>query len=167
MQVLLSTRSGKLVRFRWKGKLYEFLCLAFGLGPAPRIFTKIMKVPISILRKSNVYLVIYLDDIILMASSLGKIQMARDSAMFIFHHLGFLINMKKSVLEPQRKLEFLGVVVDSQSMTFSLPQRKVTKLKNLCQKTLTSPQITLRELSSLVGKLRATATAVIPPHLFN
>ena len=37
--VPLGTRSRKLVRFRWKEKLYEFLCLAFGLGPAPRIFT--------------------------------------------------------------------------------------------------------------------------------
>ena len=49
--VPLGTRSRKLVRFLRKGKLYEFLCLAFGLGPAPRIFTKLMKVPISLLRK--------------------------------------------------------------------------------------------------------------------
>ena len=27
-------------RFHWSGKLYEFLCLCFGLGPAPRILTK-------------------------------------------------------------------------------------------------------------------------------
>ena len=26
------------VRFAWSGNLYEFLCLCFGLGPAPRIF---------------------------------------------------------------------------------------------------------------------------------
>ena len=31
----------KYVRFLWSGSLYEFLCLCFGLGPAPRIFTKL------------------------------------------------------------------------------------------------------------------------------
>ena len=40
--VPMSTQSRKWVRFNWKGKLYEFLCLVFGLGPAPRIFTKLI-----------------------------------------------------------------------------------------------------------------------------
>ena len=30
-----------------KGTLYEFLCLCFRLGPAPLIFTKILKIPIT------------------------------------------------------------------------------------------------------------------------
>ena len=77
--VPLSTRSRKLVRFRWKGKLYEFLCLAFGLGPAPRIFTKLLKVPISILRRLNIRLIIYLDDLLLMGSNYQEICLARDS----------------------------------------------------------------------------------------
>ena len=58
----LSTKSKKHVRFIWKGNLYEFLCLAFGLAPSPRVFTKLMKVPISILRRINIRLVIYLED---------------------------------------------------------------------------------------------------------
>ena len=29
--------------------VYEFLCLCFGLRPAPRIFTKLLKIPIAIL----------------------------------------------------------------------------------------------------------------------
>jgi hypothetical protein len=48
--VPLSETSGKFVRFLWEGEIYEFLCLMFGLGPAPRIFTKLMKVPIGLLR---------------------------------------------------------------------------------------------------------------------
>ena len=163
--VPLSTKSRKQVRFRWKGNLYEFLCLAFGLAPAPRIFTKLMKVPISILRRINIRLVIYLDDMLLMATSLSDILMARDSAMFLFHHLGLIVNMKKSVLTPQKEIEFLGILVNSQEMTFSLPREKIESLKGLCQNILTSKQITLRELSSLVGKLRATAPAVIPAPL--
>ena len=41
--------SGKFVRFKWEGQLYQCLTLMFGLGPAPRIFTKLLKVPMSTL----------------------------------------------------------------------------------------------------------------------
>ena len=43
----------------WSGNPHEFICLCFGLGPALRIFSKLLKVPIALL------LVIYLDDILL------------------------------------------------------------------------------------------------------
>ena len=35
--VPLQTNCSGKVRFQWSGKLYEFLCLCFGLGPAPGI----------------------------------------------------------------------------------------------------------------------------------
>ena len=34
----------RLLRFSWKNQLYQFKVLAFGLGSAPRIFTKILKI---------------------------------------------------------------------------------------------------------------------------
>lgn len=33
----------KLLRFEWKGKIYEYQCLPFGLSSAPRVFTKLLK----------------------------------------------------------------------------------------------------------------------------
>jgi len=42
--VPLHPRHRKYIRFQWEGQLYEFLCLCFGLGPALRIFTKLLKV---------------------------------------------------------------------------------------------------------------------------
>ena len=62
-------KSRKYVRFQWKD-LYEFCCLCFGLSPAPLVFTKLLKAPISLLRKLNIRTIIYLDDILLMASLL-------------------------------------------------------------------------------------------------
>ena len=41
--------SKKYVRLKWEGSLY--FCLCFGLGTTPRLFTKLIKVLISILRK--------------------------------------------------------------------------------------------------------------------
>ena len=65
--VPLKKESRKYVRFQWEGTLYEFLCLCFGLGPAPLIFTKILKIPISLLRRLQIRVIIYLDDMLLMS----------------------------------------------------------------------------------------------------
>ena len=56
----------KLLRFPWKGSLMEFACLPFGLASAPRVFAKLMKLVVALLRRSGIRLIIYLDDILLM-----------------------------------------------------------------------------------------------------
>ena len=85
-------------------------------------FYKAIKSPyLSLLRKLNVRIVIYLDDMLLMVSSLEDLLVARDTLIFILQHLGFLINVKDSCLEPKSTLEFLGVIADSGEMTLSLP----------------------------------------------
>ena len=48
--VPLNKTTQKFVRFQWSYDLYEFLCLCFGLRPAPRVFTKLLKVPIALLK---------------------------------------------------------------------------------------------------------------------
>ena len=60
--VPLHQLSRNYIRFSWSGNLYEFLCLCFGLGPAPRVFTKLLKIPMPVLRRINIRIVIYLDD---------------------------------------------------------------------------------------------------------
>ena len=48
--------------------------------------------------------------------------MARGTLIFILQHLGFLINIKKSYVEPRSTLEFFGAIVDSGKMTLTLTQ---------------------------------------------
>ena len=50
----LHPETHKYVRFQWKGNLYQFPWLCFGLEPAPRIFTKLLKISISILWRINI-----------------------------------------------------------------------------------------------------------------
>ena len=111
--VPLEKNSRQFVRFRSSGNLYEFLCLCFALGPAPRIFTKLLKVPMTISRKINIKIIIYLDDMLLIGHSLEETVMSRDTVTFLLQHLGFVINWKKSVLTPVQKIEFLGLTINS------------------------------------------------------
>ena len=67
--VLLHQKHRKYIWFCWEGQLHEFLCLCFGLGPAPRIFTKLLKIPIAILRRINMRIIVYLDNMLLIKQS--------------------------------------------------------------------------------------------------
>ena len=102
-----------MVRFRWKGKLYQMLVLAFGVGPGPRIFTKLMKVPLTVLRRLAIRIIAYLDDLLIVGKTREEALRARDATIFILTSLGFTINWEKSVLEPKREMEFLGMVINS------------------------------------------------------
>ena len=63
----LDESSRKYIRFQWEGNLCKFLCLCFGLRPASLIFTKLLKIPIALLRRINVRITIFLDDMLVMA----------------------------------------------------------------------------------------------------
>ena len=155
----------KYVRFQWKGNIYQFLCLCFGLGPAPRLFTKLLKLPIALMRRLNVRIIIYLDDMLLMCQSVEKMLLARDTLLFLLQHLGFVINQTKSQLTPVQKIEFLGMEINSLDMTLNLPQQKVNSLIKQCQVVQENPRITVWRLSSLIGTLSSTAQAVLPAQL--
>ena len=112
----LDKSSRKYIRFQWERNLYKFLCLCFGLGPAPLIFTKLLKIPIALLRRINVR-IIFLDDMLVMAQTLQEISQAKETLIFLLQNLGFVINFKKSQLTPVKEIEFLGLVINSVNMT--------------------------------------------------
>ena len=99
--VSLSQKFQIFVSFKLKDLFCQSLCLLFGLGQAPRIYTKPIQIPISLLRKLYVQLVIFLDDIILKVSSNKALALAKDTLkLYVLPNVGFLINVKKLVLQP-------------------------------------------------------------------
>ena len=72
-----------------------FLCLCFGLGPAQRIFAKLLKTPVSVLRCLNILIITYLDDMLLIGHTIEERLMARNTVILPLQHLGFVLNLKK------------------------------------------------------------------------
>ena len=163
--VPLHKDSRKLVLSLWARNLYEFLCLCFGLGPAPRIFTKLLKVPISVLRRLMIRAIIYLDDLLILGNSMSEIFTARDSVIFPVQHLGFVIKLKKCVLDPVQEIEFLGLIVNSQTMTLSLSKEKVVKIKDQCLSLYKASEVSLLDLTKLIGTISSTIQAMLPARL--
>ena len=50
--------------------MLEFACLPFVLATAPKVFTKLMKPVVAMLRQRGVRLIIYIHDILIIAESL-------------------------------------------------------------------------------------------------
>ena len=92
--VPLNPASRKFFRFLWSGKLYEFICLRFGLGSAPRTFTKLLKIPVLVLRRWSILITVYLDDMLLTCYTIEETLMARDIVIFLLQQLGFVLNLK-------------------------------------------------------------------------
>ena len=156
----------KYLSFRWEGEILQYRSLPFGLAAGPRLFTKMLKPVVAILRRTGVRLVIYLDDMILLNQTPEGLVKDRDSALHVLHNLGWLINWKKSVLNPTQKLEFLGFELDSIKMTVSLPPAKIENILKKCHIMLNSPKTTFHELASLIGTLQSTMEAIIPAALY-
>ena len=63
--VSIAPEHRKYLKFLWRGILYQFTCLCFGLSCAPRFFTKLLKPVVAILKGNGHIIVIYLDDLLI------------------------------------------------------------------------------------------------------
>ena len=108
---------------------------------------------------------IYLDDLLILGNSMSEIFMARNSVIFLLQHLGFVKNLKKCVLDPAQEIEFLSLIVDSQTMTLLLPAEKIGKIKDQCLRLYKASKVTLLDLTKIIGTLSSTIQAVLPARL--
>ena len=151
----------RFLRIFWEGVLYQFRCLPFGLSPAPWLFTKIVKPIVTFLRKQGLRLVIYLDDILILNSCAEGARRDFLLVVSVFESCGFLINLEKSVGTPNQVMEYLGLIVDSRSLSLSLRPEKVAEIIELCRNALKHVSISLREVAKILGNL-AWAIKAIP-----
>ena len=84
--------SRKMLKFIHKGKLYQFRALPNRYTEGPRKFTKIMKPPLSCLRKRGIVLADYIiDDLITMNKSQSRYSRDIESIIELLDSLAFVI----------------------------------------------------------------------------
>ncbi len=105
-------------------------------------------------------LLIYLDDILIVSSDINVLQDHTNLVLELLKSLGFIINFEKSILTPSPVVEFLGLLVDSETMMFYLPSQKVTKTIELCNSLLQINPASLRRLAQLLGFLESIRPAI-------
>ena len=134
--------------------------LPFGASRSPYIFNALTQsVRRMMARRGFTNVVVYLDDFLIIEPDLAACQRALKTLLHLLRQLGFHINYSK--LEgPSQVITFLGVEIDSNAMSLSLPQRKLSQLADQLTIFSSRTRATCNQLQSLAGKL-AWASRVV------
>ena len=111
----------KYIRFKGKGNVYQFLCLCFGLSSAPRVFKKSMKIPTSDIWKLNMRLLIFLDDISIMASTKKELIQERGHFNISSSNFGFFDQQKQVCITSMPDFTVSSCGNKFQEMSVSFP----------------------------------------------
>lgn len=166
LQVPVAPSDRKYLGFQWEDKYYRFKVLPFGTATSPSLFCRLLKFPIRWLREKGVRLVWYIDDLIILGRSREETIQHGRAVAHLLQHLGFLLNWKKTTVEePTQQVEFLGTLVNSQEMTFTVPKDKAKNIRRAISLLIHNPtNIPCRRLASAIGMIQATRWA-FPPAL--
>ncbi len=153
--------SRRLLQFRALGGKYQFCSLPFGIAIAPRTFTKVMRGVVGELRSTGVSCVIMLDDLLVWGRTQPEAELSVRAAMSLLERLGLEINIEKSAVRPCQQQRFLGVDIDSSTLTWSPTSDRLSSLLAEIRRVLSrarrgiSPPVPcVRRLIGLLGYLR-------------
>jgi hypothetical protein len=156
-------------RFQWGKVLYEWQAVPFGYRDAPRVFTRVMRAVATAARQLGIRLIVYMDDILVLSHSQEQAIKDRDNLLQLLESFGWSLNIKKCHFIPTQLIDFLGVMVDSQSMKFYLPSKKLDALRArvlaMRLRALKGKRIPLFQLQSLVGHLQSVSDCILPCRL--
>ena len=124
LQVPVHPESRRYLHFCLGEKTFEFWVLCFGLSSAPQVFMRVMAPVSSIMHRFGYRILHYLDDWLVIGSSLQEITRARDFLLAHWLKLGVQVNLAKSSLTPSQTLDYLGMTLQSSPLrAFPTPAR--------------------------------------------
>ena len=85
--------------FQWKGKVYQFKTLPFGLSTTPMPFTKVRKPILYLCQKMGITIFLYLDDALLLANSYTQAKEDGQRVVQLLQKLGFVLSLEKCQVE--------------------------------------------------------------------
>ncbi len=156
-----------LLGMKWKGKTYVDKVLPFGLRSAPKLYNAIADGLLWILLNvDNVDGIHYLDDYLLFGPpDLAQCGASLHRALYRCEILGVPVAPAKTE-GPSTRLTFLGIQMDTISMTLSLPAEKLSRLLAMIREWGTKSSCTKRELLSIIGCLQHACCVIKPGRQF-
>ena len=156
-----------LLGITWKGSTYIDKALPFGLRSAPIIFSAVADgLAWALFTEGVEYSIHYLDDFLFCSPAASSAcQDALRKAIPLCERLGLPVAPEK-IEGPSTRLTFLGITIDSQSMTLSLPEAKVVQLQKRLLDWTSRRSASKHQLQELLGHLNHAAAVVRPGRAF-
>lgn len=134
-------------------RYFIFTVLQFGLSSAPMLFTKILRPLVAYWHENGINICVFLDDGGGTERSLYK---ALLNSRFVKQTLslsGFVVNSEKSIWFPQKRITWLGIIVDFTLNKYSITEKRMNNLMSRVSRLLESDRVSARELSKLAGSI--------------
>ena len=147
----------KFLRFSWGGKVFQFVCLPFGLAHSPYVFTRVVKELATILRRRGVRIHCYLDDWLILAQDNVSCKIHSTEVCTLTNSLGFVINQEKSSLSPTQSFEYLGMLFDTQAFTVQPTLARRQRLQDSVLRLRGAKAATARQLAAVLGQMESLA----------
>ena len=151
--ILVHVNIHKYFRFVVAGTVYQFRVLPFGLSTAPREFTKTLAPVIQLLCSQGIQVHAYLDDWIIRATSQEQSLELTQHIIQLLQSLGWTINWDKSMLQPSRILDFLGLHFNLEQALISPPASFLPTLTEVLSRLSPSTVMSARKVSSIISRM--------------
>ena len=161
LHIPIHHRSRKYLRFTLRGHVYQFKALPFGLSTSPFVFTRLMIVIATFLRRRAITLHPYLDDWLARNQNSQKLLEHRQFIMSLINSQGLIINYEKSDLVPAQVFTFIGMEFLTHINIVRVPQARQMKILDSVRIFLQKTSVSARDFLSLLGQLNAAADFVM------
>ncbi|XP_028302770.1 LOW QUALITY PROTEIN: uncharacterized protein LOC114463422 [Gouania willdenowi] len=159
--VPIAQQHRQFLRFAYRGRRWQFRVLPFGLSLTPRVFTRCVSAALAPLQSRGLKVLPYLDDWLICAPS--RVQASQDTEHLLSHvaRLGLKVNVEKSCLVPSRVTTFIGVLMNSVTMTAKPSHHRVDGIFRQLALFREGRWLTYVSFLRLLGKL-TSVSGVVP-----
>ena len=143
---------------------YVDTCVPFGTRHRSQTFQRLSDAVRYIMRQRGFHVIDYIDDYV----GFGVPSVARASFASLFDlmkQLGLTVSDKKLV-PPSTQVVCLGVLINTEKGTVSIPSEKLRQINDMVKEWLTKETCTKRQLQSLLGLLLYVHKCVKPARAF-
>ena len=126
--------------------------LPFGATKYCKIFQTLTDAIVRMLAKRKITAIGYIDDFLLICNDNVHCAEALKTIVDLVESLGLSVNWQK-VAGPARVVTFLGVEINCDNRTLSLPKDKLDETRQLIRSWLNKKKATKKDLQRVVGKL--------------
>ena len=141
LQVPIHPSSQRYLRFLTQSGVFQFRVLCFGLTTAPQVFTRVMAPVAAFLHRLGIRMLRYIDDWLILASSLEECLWARGMVLDLCQELGIWINLTKSQLTPLQSATYLGMDLCSVNLRASPTLKRRNTLCSIIGEFLSSRSV--------------------------
>ena len=145
---------------------YRFRKLPFGYKNSGALMQRLTNPLLRYLREQGVNINLYIDDFLIVSDSKQETADIASLVKLVFSLAGWTFEPDKSMKEPCQVVEYLGIIIDFQNMTYSLQPEKRKFIKDLVTQVAHENQVNgsvpARKLAECLGKLASVRKAIGP-----